>query len=168
MESGLPRLSESVHVYGIRPVVDVEQFLAGSRVRLERALVARFGLDDVLEAADEAAAYAVEHWGRLSMMANPAGYLFRVGQTYGGRTRRRWQSTELLSDVSAVTSDVFDIDLQRSLMRLKPAEWITVMLIHGHGHTYAEVAELLDVPITTIANNLSRGLVRLRHTLETT
>ncbi len=133
-----------------------------------KALVARFGVDDGLEAADETAAYAVEHWGRLSTMVNPAGYLFRVGQTYGGRSRRRWQKTELLADVSAEAVDVFDVDLQRALMKLKPSERITVVLVHGHGHSYGEVAELLDVPTTTIANNLSRGLARLRQILETT
>lgn len=152
---------------GTSRVIDVEVFLASVRERLERALVARFGIDDGLEAADEATAYAIEHWDRLAGMDNPAGYLFRVGQTYGNRLQRRWQRPNLLADATTTAADGFDVDLQRALVRLPAAERIAVVLVHGHGHTYAEVAEVLDVPITTITNHLTRGRARLRRILET-
>jgi RNA polymerase sigma-70 factor (ECF subfamily) len=152
---------------GISRVVDIEEFLAAVRERLERALVVRFGIDDGLEAADEAVAYAVEHWDRVGRMDNPAGYVFRVGQSYGSRLRRRWRRSRLLIDTSTTAAVELDIDLQRALLRLSPEQRITVVLVHGHGHTYAEVAELLGVPATTITNHLNRGRARLRRILET-
>lgn len=152
---------------GISRVADVDEFLAVVRERLERALVARFGIDDGIEAADEAVAYALEHWERVGRMDNPAGYVFRVGQSYGSRLRRRWQRSSLLVDASTTTAVELDIDLQRALLRLSPEQRITVVLVHGHGHTYGEVAELLGVPTTTITNHLNRGRARLRRILET-
>lgn len=144
----------------------VDEFVLRVRPRLERALVARFGVDDGLEATDEAIAYAVAHWGRLAEMANPAGYLFRVGQSYGSRLRRRSQRRELLVDQPASSSAPIDMDLQRALIKLKPEQRVAVVLVHGHGHSYSEVAEILDVPTTTVANHLNRGLARLRRILE--
>ena len=67
----------------------LEVFVAGCRDSLERALVARFGVHDGMDAAAHALAYACREWDRLAAMTNPAGYLFRVGQSYGARARRR-------------------------------------------------------------------------------
>jgi hypothetical protein len=60
---------------------------------LRRALASRFGPHDGGEAYAEAMAYAWEHWSRLSAMANPAGYLYRVGGGGGGRvSSANWTS----------------------------------------------------------------------------
>ncbi len=61
--------------------VAVEQFLDGLRPRLARAFVAAYGAERGHQAVAEAIAYAWEHAGRLAAMGNPAGYLFRVGQS---------------------------------------------------------------------------------------
>ena len=42
------------------------------------------------EAAADAMAYAWRHWDTLASMANPVGYLYRVGQT-SIRTQTRWR-----------------------------------------------------------------------------
>lgn len=160
------RLSWVVLAERIDPKVTVEDFLDSTRPRLERALVARYGVDDGVEAADETVAYAVEHWPRISSMANPAGYLFRVGQSYGSRLHSRWRRSDLLVDQSATMDGDVDPDLQMALMKLKPDERVAVVLVHSHGHSYAEVAEVLGVPVTTVANHLNRGLARLRTLLE--
>jgi len=136
------------------------------RPRLERALVARYGVDDGREATSESIAYAVEHWDRLSTMTNPAGYLFRVGQSYGSRLSSRWRRSRLLVEHPATSDSLFDADLQAALMKLKPNERVAIVLVHSHGHSYAEVAEVLDVPTTTVSNHLNRGLSRLRKLLE--
>lgn len=49
--------------------------------RLRRALVAAYGPDLGSDAAADAFAWAWEHFDRVDDMANPAGYLWRVGQT---------------------------------------------------------------------------------------
>ena len=46
---------------------------------LRRALTAGFGSGVGREAAAEALTHAWEHWDRVQGMANPSGYLFRVG-----------------------------------------------------------------------------------------
>lgn len=142
------------------------EVLAEVRPRLERALVARYGIPDGLDAAAEAMAYAVEHWDELRTMQNPAGYLYRVGQSAGGRLARRWSRQGALVAEPWGTDAVVDVDLQRALLRLKPDERVAIVLVHAHGHTYAEAAAVLDVPITTVTNHLNRGLARLRRTLE--
>jgi len=99
-------------------------------------------------------------------MDNPAGYLFRVGQSYASRLSSRWSRSSLLVD-QPVTSEIsFDPDLQAALMKLKPDERVAIVLVHSHGHSYAEVAEVLDIPVTTVTNHLNRGLSRLRKLLE--
>ncbi len=115
---------------------------------------------------DEAVAYAVEHWSRLASMTNPAGYLFRVGQSYGSRSSSRRQRSDLLVDQPATSDDPFDPDLQSALKKLKPDERVAIVLVHSHGHSYADVADILDVPVTTVTNHLNRGLARLRKLLE--
>ncbi len=59
-----------------------------------------------------------------------------------------------------------DVDLQRALMRLKPEQRVAILLVHAHGHTYAEAAQLLGLPVTSVTNHIQRGLVRLRRLME--
>lgn len=60
-------------------------FVTETEPRLRHALVARFGPDSGRDATAEALAYGWEHWAKVRAMANPAGYLFRVGQTHARR-----------------------------------------------------------------------------------
>ena len=69
--------------------VEFERFAEVAAERLRTALVAAYGPDVGADAAAEALAYGWEHWPRLTAMANPAGYLFRVGQSAARRSRRR-------------------------------------------------------------------------------
>lgn len=57
--------------------------------RLSYALAAAYGPQIGKDATADAMAYGWEHWDQLSRMANPAGYLYRVGQTSAKRQRRR-------------------------------------------------------------------------------
>ena len=43
----------------------------------------------IIEAVSEAFVYAREHWPRVSVRENPAGYLYRVGRSRTRRIRRR-------------------------------------------------------------------------------
>lgn len=51
-------------------------------------------------------------------------------------------------------------------MRLNPDQRVAVVLVHAHGHSYADAAALMDIPVTTLTNYVTRGLARLRHFLE--
>ena len=68
--------------------VSYEEFVAASGPRLRAGLVAAYGPETGIEAASEALAWGWEHWDRLEAMENPAGYLYRVGQTAARRSRR--------------------------------------------------------------------------------
>ena len=56
-------------------------FFAVAEPRLRRALVAAYGADRGGDATSEALVYGWQHWDRVREMANPVGYLYRVGQS---------------------------------------------------------------------------------------
>lgn len=146
------------------PVADstsMAAFLAIEGVRLERALVARFGFEIGREAAADVAAYAVAHWHRLSGLENPTGYLFRVGQT-SARRQRRWTRPPLVHPDPITTPQPINLDLQRALMCLRPEQRVAVLLTRGFSYSHAEVAELLDCTVSSIGNHVTRGLAQLR------
>ncbi|CAN5595921.1 hypothetical protein BH24ACT5_BH24ACT5_10260 [soil metagenome] len=141
-----------------------ETFLHETGLTLRRVLVARYGLEVGREAAADALAWAVEHWAEFAVMANPVGYLFRVGQSSAKR-QRRWHRPDVV--VPRPGSDhVVDVDLQRALMSLSPEQRVAVLMVHGFGYRYRDVAEVLDIPVTSVTNHVNRGLARLRTLLE--
>jgi DNA-directed RNA polymerase specialized sigma24 family protein len=73
-------------------------FVAAVEPRLHRALVAHYGWEAGREATADALAYAWEHRSKVLSMANPAGYLFRVGQSSLRRRRRLPPATPLFGD----------------------------------------------------------------------
>jgi len=156
----------SVTTYDI-DTTTLASFVPGARFALEQALVARFGLHDGMEAAADAVAYGCEHWGRVQAMGNPVGYLYRVGESSAKRrgARRRLREGVLVAEPSTTDSPV-DVDLQRALARLTAHQRVAIVLVHAHGHTYADAARIMDVPVTSVTNHINRGLTRLRHLME--
>jgi RNA polymerase sigma-70 factor (ECF subfamily) len=139
-----------------------DEFLAEARPILERALVARFGLRDGMDAAADAVEYAVANWARVSVMENPKGYLFKVGHSKATRAIRRARRLTAFVGEPVTTDSPTDLDLQKALLRLPWELRVAVMLVHAHGHTYASAAEVLDIPVTTLTNHVQRGLTQLR------
>jgi len=144
---------------------DFDAFTRDAAPRLRRALVARYGVDVGVEATADAMAYAWERWNEVAAMANPAGYLWRVGQT-SARRHRRWQRTPHLPLEVVAEGTTTEPGLPAALQRLRPDERVAVVLVHGYAWSYAEVAALLGVPVTTIRNHVHRGMHRLRRALE--
>jgi RNA polymerase sigma factor (sigma-70 family) len=131
---------------------------------LRRALTARYGLAVGAEVCADAMAYAWEHRDRLAAMANPVGYLYRVGQT-AARRHHRWQRHVDLPTETRDDGTTIEPGLANALGQLRHDERVAVVMVHAYGLGYAEVAELLDVPVSTIRNHVHRGLARLRRTL---
>jgi DNA-directed RNA polymerase specialized sigma24 family protein len=99
-------------------------------------------------------------------MANPVGYLFRVGQS-AARRHHRWTRRVLLVDVEGTAPpDDVDLDLLDAVAKLNRAQRVAVVLVHSHGWSYAEVAEVLDVSLDAVRNHVHRGLRRLRDLLK--
>lgn len=149
----------------VAPLSNFDAFVDDVGKVLERALVARYGLEVGQEAAADAVAYAVEHRRQINDMANPAGYLYRVGQS-SARRHLRLQRPDVLVPVPVRSDQVVDIDLQRALMKLRVEQRVAVFLVHCFGHSYREVAELLDTTTGNVSSHVSRGLARLRELME--
>ncbi|MET0420710.1 MAG: sigma factor-like helix-turn-helix DNA-binding protein [Acidimicrobiia bacterium] len=141
---------------------EFEGFFESHEPRLRRALVAAFGIDRGSDALSEALGYAWEHRDRVCAMEHPVPYLFRVGQS---KTRRR--KTRVIYVVPDAAEPWIEPGLPRALAALSERQRVVVVLVHGFGWQLQEVAELLDVRVTTVQNHLERGLAKLRHRLET-
>ena len=113
------------------------------------------------------AAMAVQHRQRLTTMENPAGYLYRVGQT-AARRQRRWSVRQpRLAVDPAAHDDVepFDGELFDALTALRHDQRVSVVLVHCYAYSYREVALLLDASEAAVTNHVHRGLARLRSLL---
>lgn len=130
--------------------------------KLRNALVAAYGVEVGTEAASDALAYGWEHWERVRVMDNPAGYLYRVGQSRSRRVRRRPPMPIVRR--SNPTPWV-EPELPKALARLSERQRVAVILVHSLGWTYAETAELLGTSIGTVEIHVRRGLKRLRRSL---
>ncbi len=137
------------------------QFVEATEPRLHRALVAKLGWELGREATAEALAYAWEHWARVVVMQNPAGYLYRVGAS-----RVRPSKTRILFELPDERPSTFEPDLRRALSALPERQRIAVVLIHGYGWTSVEVADMTGVRPSTIQTHLARGLASLRGQLK--
>ncbi len=74
------------------PVSTVEtftEFVRDVEPRLHHALIPAFGLDTARESTADALAYGWEHWDRVGLMDNPAGYLYRIAYNRARRSLRR-------------------------------------------------------------------------------
>jgi DNA-directed RNA polymerase specialized sigma24 family protein len=94
-------------------------------------------------------------------MANPVGYLYRVGQS---RTRRRRYPR--LPEPQAVGLPDIEPRLIPTLLRLPETQRAAVWLVHACQWRYTEVAEALDTSPSMVGNHVARGLARLRAELE--
>jgi DNA-directed RNA polymerase specialized sigma24 family protein len=138
-----------------------ELFVTDLEPRLRRAFIAAYGAERGTEATAEALAWAWTHWPRVREMSNPAGFLYRVGQS---RTRPR--RAAYLSAASESPMPWIEPRLATALPELSERQRTAVVLVHGFGWTLREVAELTGVKPTTVQNHLERGLAKLRFALE--
>jgi RNA polymerase sigma factor (sigma-70 family) len=146
---------------GSDPAAAFETFFRETEPKLRRALVAAYGPDLGRDAASEALAYAWEHWDRLSQMANLPGYLFRVGQTRGTRSKHQ----PVLHERSSWPEYQFEPGLPAALAQLSERQRLAVVLVHGYGYTLQEVAELTGLHKGSVQTHAARGLARLRAAL---
>ena len=137
-------------------------------LRVRRALVARYGSEAGLEAASDVTEWAVANATEVSSARNPAGLLYRVGQSRV-RRYRRWSSRPgpLMPARVIADRDPALVDLFEALRRLPEQQRIAVVLVHAHGERYADVAEVLGISVSAVTNHVHRGLRRLRQLLET-
>ncbi len=141
------------------------RFVDDVEPRLLQALVAVYGPVDGRGATVDALSWAWEHWSRLQEIENTPAYLFRVGQS---ATRR--YSTRPLPARLRVEGLVEDREIEPGLLpaleRLSDQQRTVVVLVHAFGWRQTEVAEWLEISVSTAREHLARGLRRLRDELE--
>ncbi len=135
-------------------------FVTDVEPRLRRALVAAYGPERGRDATAEALAWAWARWDEVRAMANPAGYLFRVGQS---RTRPRRRP--VVFPGPPASEPWIEPGLGRALSALSEPQRLAVVLVHGFGWSHREVAELSGVSASTVQTHLERGLAKLRAAL---
>lgn len=135
-------------------VADVEQ-------RVRRGLVARFGVEVGNDSCNDAMEWAWSHQGQLISADNPAGLLYRVGQS-SSRRYLRWRRPPRLPAETTSDNPTTDLGLGEAMTSLSEPQRVSVLLVHGHRYTYDEVAEILGVSTAAVRNHVHRGLRRLR------
>lgn len=140
-----------------------EEFVERNGSRLRAALVAAYGPEVGADAAAEALAYGFEHWDELEPMDNPAGYLYRVGQT---EARRHFRPTPFLPTEPSRGLPHFEPALAPALESLTEAQRIGVVLVHALGWSQVDTAEILGVDVSTLRTHIARGMAKLRAALE--
>ena len=53
-------------------------------------------------------------------------------------------------------------DIFLSLGELKPLQRTCVVMVHAHGWSYREVAEIVGISVAAVTNHVHRGMQRLR------
>lgn len=146
---------------------EVESFDAYFRVAeplLRRALVAGFGSEVGRDAAAQALEYGWRNWSRVSGLDDPTGYLYRVGERWARRHRRRL--APVLFGPSLAPSDRhFEPTLTKALSNLPRRQRQVVVLVHGYGLSHSEAAALLNVARSSVQNHAERGLAALRRSI---
>lgn len=140
------------------------EFVSRSGRHLRLALISAYGAEIGAEATADALAYGWEHWDRLTAMGNPAGYLYRVGQTSAKRYRRR--PPALTDGPPGNDPPWIEPDLDRAMEQLTARQRAAVVLVRGHGYSLSEVGQMLGISPSTVERHIERGMRKLREALE--
>lgn len=137
-------------------------FMTDAEPRLRGALVARYGMQLGREATLDAFVYGWKNWDRVSSMDNPVGYLYRVGTSHA----RPPKAIPSVPIERGHREPWIEPALEASLSVLSDQQRVAVVLRHSFEWTLEEIAELLDVSISSVRTQLDRGMKKLRTALE--
>lgn len=138
-------------------------FVTEAEPRLRRALTAAFGSDIGCEATAEALAYGWQNWERISGMANPVGYLYKVGRDKGRRMKSRRRPRE--ESAPPVGQPWVEPALVPALRSLSERQRVVVSLLHAFDWSMSEVASLLGISKSSVQKHEQRAMARLRSEL---
>ncbi len=141
------------------------EFALIAEPRLRYALVAGHGADRGCEAANDALVYGWRHWERVRQMANPIGFLYRVGER---SARRRKGEPRVVPEIPEDRPPWVEPRLSTALEALSPRQREVVVLVDAFEWTHREVADLLGIRMSSVQTHLERGLARLRERLGVT
>lgn len=121
------------------------------------------------DAASEALARAWQRWDQVSGMANPAGWVYRVGVNWG-RSRMRKTRREVImplpvDPVAVDSTPGLDPRLAMALASLTDEHRSIVVAKYFLDWSEADIAESLKIPRGTVKSRLNRALDKLQTTL---
>jgi RNA polymerase sigma-70 factor (ECF subfamily) len=127
---------------------------------LVHTLVLAIGNVDVAtEAASEAFARALQHWGRVSLMRSPTGWTYTVALNIARRTLRRTRLEALLLRRRATAPPVREDSLEvwDAVQRLPLRQRTAVALHYLSDLPQREVAAVMGIAEGTVAATLSEA-----------
>lgn len=139
------------------------RFVKETEPKLSYALAAAYGPEIGSEATSEALVYAWEHWAKIRDMDNPAGYLYRVGQS---KSRRFFRPRVAFPAPIPRDDFGFEPKLPAALESLTKNQRVAVVLVHAIGWSEREAADLMGVSRATVRTHIERALARLRAAME--
>lgn len=148
---------------------EYDTFFRQAEPGIRYALVAAFGAEVGREAAADALAYGWEHWGRLSRMENPAGYLYRVGYRKAKRSVRKLLRQPIPDTAEGIARNPeFEPGLETAMTDLTERQRQVVYLVAGADLGIRETARTLGLSPGAVQNHYQRGLQSLRTELGVT
>lgn len=140
-----------------------EELVELIRLRLRPVLWSRWGVEVGSDVCSEVEEYAWKHHERLLAMSNPLGYLYRVSQSRARRYTRWLRRTDFPEHFPDIAHDDPELhDTMQLLATLTPDQRSCVLLTHGFGWAYDDVAELLGMTRSAVNNHIHRGMNRVR------
>ena len=149
--------------------LDFSEFFEREHLRLGRAIYLLTGdRGEAQELVQEALARAHERWDRVSGMAEPAGYVYRIASNLHRRKGRLRGWLPLIGERSG--SDPIDatesrIDLLAALARLPRDQREAVVLVEMFGYDAETAAQILGIKAVSVRVRLHRARLRLREVL---
>jgi RNA polymerase sigma-70 factor (ECF subfamily) len=111
----------------------------------------------------------LEAWRKIGTFRGDgsfAGWLLRIGWSrfLMQRRGRKWEALED-SDIGSADprqGHAEQMDLERAMARLAPAERAALTLCHALGYSHAEAAAILAMPLGTLKSHALRGREKLQ------
>jgi DNA-directed RNA polymerase specialized sigma24 family protein len=95
-------------------------------------------------------------------MANPAGYLYRVGVS----SVRPLKEMAPLTETAVWEDPLVEPGLTGGLASLTEMQRVSVVLHHSFDWTHQEIAEFLDMSVSSVRNHIDRAMRKLRAALQ--
>lgn len=162
-------IEEKVSVSEPEVVASFEGFYRTSWQQIYRAVAISVNDSDLAkEAVDEAMVRAYERWRKVSAMANPEGWVFRVALNWAmSRLRRRKLQLRFGQPAGVLHDpDVADPKLVDAVRLLPHRHRNVVVARFLLDMSEADTAEALGIPRGTVKSRLSRALSALKEVLD--
>jgi RNA polymerase sigma-70 factor (ECF subfamily) len=162
--AGGPAGGPELHTYAEGVSADFDTFYRAQRSRISKALALSLGdVDLAVEATDEAFTRAYERWTRVSALAQPEGWVYRVATNWAlSIFRRRRLGLHRFHDPSVPAAPGAEPAVHAAVAALDVKQRSVVVCRHLLGWSVAETANALGISEGTVKSRLSRANATLR------